>query len=63
MKAGHETHFINVKQWMHRTDYAKSILRKSDVIVLQRVLIEETHDYIEYWRKMHKAIIVDYDDA
>ncbi len=48
---------------MIQSDYAKGILRKSDIIILQRVLIEETHDYIDYWRKMHKAIIVDYDDA
>ena len=62
-RAGYEVHYLNVRQWMEQSDYAKSILRKSDIIHLQRVLVTDTHKYIEYWRNQGKAIVVDYDDA
>ncbi len=55
-------HIINIKQWMHRSSYARSILRKVDIFHLQRVLVQETHDYIDYWRSQGKAVVVDWDD-
>jgi hypothetical protein len=47
---------------MKKSEYARSILRKADIIHLQRVLVKETHEIIAYWRKQGKAVVVDFDD-
>ena len=48
---------------MSQSEYAKSILRKADIIHLQRVLLTNTHSYIQYWRSQGKAVVADWDDA
>jgi glycosyltransferase involved in cell wall biosynthesis len=34
----------------------------ADIIHLQRVMIEDTHRYITYWKSLGKAVVVDFDD-
>jgi glycosyltransferase involved in cell wall biosynthesis len=63
LEAGHEVHILNVRHWMINSEYAKSVCKKADIIHLQRVLIDETHDNIRYWRRHGKAVVVDFDDA
>ena len=63
IRAGHEVHILNVRQWMAKTEYARSICHKADIIHLQRVLVTDTHDDIVYWRSKGKAVVVDFDDA
>ena len=36
-RAGYKTNIINVKQWMHQTEYARRACVDSDLISLQRV--------------------------
>ena len=62
LRAGHKVSFLNIRQWMLQTEYAKSTLRQADIIHLQRVLIADTHEYLNYWRSMGKAVVVDFDD-
>lgn len=62
IRAGHNVSIINVRQWMHQTDYCKSRCVDADIIHLQRVLIRDTHDHIKYWRSKGKAVVADWDD-
>jgi len=63
LRAGYEVHILNVRQWMAKTEYARSICQKADIIHLQRVLVTDTHGDILYWRSKGKAVVVDFDDA
>ena len=62
VRAGHSVHWLNVKQWMQQTEYARGILQDADIIHLQRVLVTDTHKHVAYWRSRGKAVTVDFDD-
>lgn len=61
-RAGYETHVINVRNWMSNTEQARSIIARSDIVHLQRVLVNDTHNLIRSWKSLGKAIVADYDD-
>lgn len=62
IRAGHTVNILNVRHWMQQSEYAKSVLQSADIIHLQRVLLQETHKHVDYWRSRGKAVIVDFDD-
>lgn len=60
-RAGHTISYIHVDSWMK--DDRKSDLADADIIVIERVLVEESIDRCKFWGQRGKAVVVDIDDA
>ena len=63
IQAGHKVHLIHIDQWMKDTDYCRRACADSDIIILQRVMVEEGRDRAKYWKEKGKTLVVDFDDA
>jgi hypothetical protein len=61
-EAGHKIMIVNVKHWLEATNYAKEALNLADIVHIQRVLIDTSHESLEYWKSRGKPIVVDVDD-
>lgn len=60
--AGHTVHTPNIAQWMAHTDEAKRLCAQADLIILQRVMVEESVERARFWQARGKPIVVDIDD-
>lgn len=54
---------LGIQQWLAQSSEAKLACARADVIVLQRVLIDDSLPQVDYWRNRGKAIVIDFDDA
>lgn len=63
MRAGHKVSIINVEQWNKQSDECKYVCAQADIIHIQRVLVDSTHDIIRYWTSLGKAVCADWDDS
>ena len=63
IRAGHQVSILNVQHWMQQSPYANTVLQQADIIHLQRVLIDGTHEHVHKWRSAGKAVTTDWDDA
>jgi glycosyltransferase involved in cell wall biosynthesis len=59
----HKSSIIHVQEWIHNTPRCKSLCNDADVIIIQRVLLNESADVAEYWIKRGKRVLVSFDDA
>ena len=62
-KAGHDVHLLYIKHWMENSEKSRRLCSDADLIVLTRVMVEESLYTARYWRERKKPIVVDYDDA
>ena len=63
LKAGYDVSIVSIVQWMKHSDEIKRIVADADLIVIQRVMIEESLERAKFWRERGKAIVTDFDDA
>ena len=61
--AGHTVYLRHIASWMFDDPQANVELAKSDLIIVQRVMAEESAKQAKFWRERKKAIVVDFDDA
>src|SRR3990167_5355912 len=62
-KAGHNVYMPLVDSWFKHTDEIRAWCARADIIVVQRVLVEESRDRVEYWHGKKKPIILDFEDS
>ena len=62
-RAGHNVYMPLVDQWFRHTDEIRAWCARADIIIVQRVLVEESRDRVEYWHEKKKPIILDFDDS
>lgn len=60
-KLGHEVTIVSVETWMK--DRQRELFASADLIVIQRVLIEESIERASFWKQRGKAVVVDIDDG
>ena len=60
-RAGHTIAYAHVDTWMK--DTRRSDLFDADLIVVERVLVEESVQRAQFWRERGKAVVIDIDDA
>lgn len=51
-----------MKHWLYNTADAVRSMEWCDIAIIHRVLTNETHKQIEYWRRKGKAVVLDGDD-
>jgi len=60
-RAGHTIAYSHIDAWMK--DQKRSDLADADIIVIERVLVEEAVDRVKFWKERGKAVVIDIDDA
>lgn len=63
MRHGVQCLVLSVKDWLKQNESGRYACSMSDVIIVQRVMVDAVFEVIEHWRKRGKAIVVDFDDA
>lgn len=58
-----ETRIIDSRQWMNRSLVAKEVCEWADIIVIQRVMTEDSWKHAVEWMKSGTPVVVDFDDA
>lgn len=61
--AGHKISILNFRHWLSQSDECRRACARADIIHLQRVLTEESYQYIDKWRGFKKAVVADWDDS
>jgi hypothetical protein len=54
---------LDVYDWLSQSSRCDAACAWADIIVVQRVLMDETIPYIQKWTSRGKAVVVDFDDA
>lgn len=62
-KIGIPVKFLATRQFLSKTKHAEKLLNWADVIIIQRVLMQESYDTLIALRNAGKCVIVDFDDA
>ena len=62
-RAGHNVYMPLVDSWFKHTDELKAWCARADIIIVQRVLVEESRERCRFWREKNKPIICDFDDS
>ena len=52
---------VHIDSWMK--DNNRLALSDADLIIVERVLVEESIDRVRYWRERGKAVVIDIDDS
>lgn len=60
---GYKSTIIHVQDWMSNNVRCKLACNDADVIIIQRVLLNESLRVAEYWMKRGKRVLVSFDDA
>ena len=63
LAAGHRVFAPHVDQWFHQSEDIRFHCSRADLIIIQRVLVEESIDHVRAWRGRGKPLVVDFDDA
>jgi glycosyltransferase involved in cell wall biosynthesis len=61
LKAGHASSLVHIEAWMK--DANRSELAQADIIIIERVLVEESLERAAYWNRLGKPVVVDIDDS
>lgn len=62
-KIGHTVYTPNIDEWFKDTPMSRRNVMESDLVVVERVLVEEALDRARYWRGMKKPLVTDGDDS
>ena len=62
-RAGHTVYSPHIDQWFKDTPELHRIVNGSDLIVIQRVMVEESLERIRFWKARGRAICTDMDDS
>ena len=60
-KADYDVSQVHIDKWLRDKD--RALFAKADLIILQRVLVEESLDRAVFWRERGKAVATDWDDS
>lgn len=60
-RIGHHCTVLGVESWMQ--DTKRERLAHADLIIVERILVEEAVARAEFWRKRGKAVVIDIDDS
>lgn len=58
---GNSCSLLNIDAWMK--DAIRSELARADIIIIERVLVEESVDRAKYWSALGKPVVIDIDDS
>ena len=61
-RAGHPSQIISVKRWLSDDPTMRRICASADLIIVQRVAIQEGMERIKYWRGLGKGVAISVDD-
>ena len=61
-RAGHNVSMPLVDRWFRHDDEIRSELARADIVIVQRVLVEESLDRCRFWKEHKKPIICSFDD-
>ena len=59
---GHHLVDAHIDQWFKNTPEIRRACSIADLIIVQRVMVEEALERVKFWREHHKPIVVDADD-
>ena len=62
-KAGHSVKSMHIKNWLDDTADARFACLTSDIIIIQRVMVQESIERSAFWIARGKKVLVDFDDA
>lgn len=62
-KAGHNAQLVHIRNWIDDTEKARLLCSTADVIIIQRVMVQESIDRALFWIRHGKKVVVDFDDA
>lgn len=60
-RAGNRCNLMTVDAWMKSE--RKEIVSQADIIVVERLLVEEARDVARFWHDRGKAVVIDIDDS
>lgn len=63
VKAGYKSRIIHMKNWLDNNAVLRANIATADVIIIQRVLLEETARMIQFVKSQGKKLLVSFDDA
>ena len=63
LSLGHRSRIIYIQDWMTNSVKCKLACNDADVIIVQRVLLEESVRVAQYWIARGKKVFVSFDDA
>ena len=63
IRGGHDVRIPHINQWLYNTEEIRRIVADADLILIQRVLVEESANMARQWKERGKAIAVTFDDA
>lgn len=61
--AGHSVNVLSISDWLKQTPIAISKCATADVIVIQRVMVQDSISNAKKWIQHGKKVILDFDDA
>jgi glycosyltransferase involved in cell wall biosynthesis len=62
-RAGYDIRIANIQEWLRDTPKSRELCADTDLIVIQRVLVEESLKQVEFWKQRGKAVTADADDG
>lgn len=63
LRAGYDVQIQSIQHWLADTHQSRVACSKANVIVLQRVLIDESINRALFWKAKGKAVVADWDDS
>lgn len=60
---GCKNEFVHIQDWISNTPRSRRLAKNADVIILQRVLLDESAKVAKYWTDRGKRVLVSFDDA
>jgi glycosyltransferase involved in cell wall biosynthesis len=61
LKAGVHSALVNIEAWMK--DANRADVAQADLVVIERVLVEESVEHCRYWHSLGKPVVIDIDDS
>lgn len=61
--AGHKVTILPIKDWLTQSPKARLACSLADIIVIQRVMVNESVQHAQAWISRGKKVILDFDDA
>lgn len=63
IRAGHQVKVMAVRHWIYQTEQGRFYCNWADIIIVHRVMVQESIDAVEFWRSRGKPVVIDFDDA
>lgn len=61
--AGHKVTILPIKDWLTQSSRGKLACSLADIIIIQRVMVQESVQHAQMWIQNGKKVILDFDDA